>query len=116
MKAVKFTLFLVLVLSMSLAACQPKAAEVVSPGEEQPAATDVPAATQAAPSGEAPVLVMAANLDDVVTLDPGWAGETTNLMIHINTYDTLVDIRPEDLTTKVGRLAESWDISEDFMT
>jgi peptide/nickel transport system substrate-binding protein len=117
MKAVKYILFMVLVLSMSLAACQPKAADVVSPGEEQPAATEAaPAATQAAPSGEAPVLVMAANLDDVVTLDPGWAGETTNLLIHINTYDTLVDIRPEDLTTKVGRLAESWDISEDFMT
>ena len=52
MKAVKYILFMVLVLSMSLAACQPKAADVVSPGEEQPAATEAaPAATQVAPSG-----------------------------------------------------------------
>lgn len=57
---------------------------------------------------------MAMRLDDVVTLDPGYAGETTNLTIHINTYDTLVDYRPDDLTTVVGRLAESWEANEDF--
>lgn len=59
-------------------------------------------------------LVIAMNLDDVVTLDPAYAGETTNLFIHINTYDTLVDIRPEDLNTIVPRLAESWEANADF--
>ena len=54
------------------------------------------------------------NLDDVVTLDPAYAGETTNLFIHINTYDTLVDIRPDDLNTIVPRLAESWEVNDDF--
>jgi peptide/nickel transport system substrate-binding protein len=54
------------------------------------------------------------NLDDVVTLDPAYAGETTNLFIHINTYDTLVDIRPDDLNTIVPRLAESWDVNPEF--
>jgi peptide/nickel transport system substrate-binding protein len=54
------------------------------------------------------------NLDDVVTLDPAYAGETTNLFIHINTYDTLVDIRPDDLNTIVPRLAESWEVNDEF--
>ena len=40
------------------------------------------------------------------SLDPAYAGETTNLFIHINTYDTLVDIRPDDLNTIVPRLAD----------
>jgi peptide/nickel transport system substrate-binding protein len=50
----------------------------------------------------------------VVTLDPAYAGETTNLFIHINTYDTLVDIRPDDLNTIVPRLAESWEVNDEF--
>jgi peptide/nickel transport system substrate-binding protein len=54
------------------------------------------------------------NLNDVVTLDPGFAGETTNLFIHINTYDTLVDIRPDDLNTIVPRLAERWEVNPEF--
>jgi peptide/nickel transport system substrate-binding protein len=54
------------------------------------------------------------NLDDVVTLDPAYAGETTNLFIHINTYDTLVDIRPDDLSKVVPRLAESWEVNPGF--
>src|SRR5512134_789101 len=74
-----------------------------------PAASTEPAA---APAGG--TLVIAMNLDDVVTLDPAYAGETTNLFIHINTYDTLVDIRPDDLNTIVPRLAESWEVNEEF--
>jgi peptide/nickel transport system substrate-binding protein len=90
---------------------------------EAPKSTEAPGATEpAAPPTEAPTaapvaggtLVIAMNLDDVVTLDPAYAGETTNLFIHINTYDTLVDIRPDDLNTIVPRLAESWDVNPDF--
>lgn len=91
------------------AAAAPAATE--APAAEAPAATEAPAA--AAPAEDA-TLVMAMNTNDLVTLDPGYAGETTNLMIHINTYDTLVDIRPEDLNTVVPRLAESWTVSEDW--
>lgn len=76
-----------------------------------PAATTEPAEPTASSGG---TLVIAMNLDDVVTLDPAYAGETTNLFIHINTYDTLVDIRPEDLNTIVPRLAEKWDVNDDF--
>jgi peptide/nickel transport system substrate-binding protein len=48
-----------------------------------------------------------------VTLDPHHAYETTNLMIHANTYDTLVEYRPADLTQVAPRLADSWTISDD---
>lgn len=74
--------------------------------------TDATTEPIVAPAGG--TLVIAMNLDDVVTLDPAYAGETTNLFIHINTYDTLVDIRPEDLNTIVPRLAETWEANADF--
>ncbi|MCX6081044.1 MAG: ABC transporter substrate-binding protein [Chloroflexi bacterium] len=111
------------ILVSALAGCAP-AAPAATEAPAAPAATAAPAApaateAPAAPAAtEAPVsggtLVLAFNLDDVVTLDPAFAGETTNLFIHINTYDTLVDIRPEDLNTIVPRLAESWETNADF--
>lgn len=96
-----FVMLAVLIAS-TLAGCAPAT----------PAATAPPAATAAPASGG--TLVIAMNLNDVVTLDPAFAGETTNLFIHINTYDTLVDIRPEDLNTVVPRLAERWEVNADF--
>jgi peptide/nickel transport system substrate-binding protein len=102
---------LVVLLAGILAGCGPAATpEVQSPPEE---ATAAPTEAAVAPATGG-TLVIAMNLDDVVTLDPAYAGETTNLFIHINTYDTLVDIRPEDLNTIVPRLAESWDVNADF--
>ena len=62
---------------------------------------------------ELPTLVMVMELDDVVTLDPHHAYETTNLMIHANTYDTLVEYRPTDLTKVAPRLADEWTVSDD---
>ncbi len=128
MKSKRLLPFAVLVVMLAgiLAGCSPAAAPTVqSPtqaaaapseptkaaAEPAAAATEPPAAKPAAAGG---TLVLAMNLDDVVTLDPAYAGETTNLFIHINTYDTLVDIRPEDLNKIVPRLAESWDVNADF--
>lgn len=107
-------LMLVVLLAGILAGCGGSPAT-----SEAPASTEGPAATEAAAPTEAAAatggtLVIAMNLDDVVTLDPAYAGETTNLFIHINTYDTLVDIRPDDLNTIVPRLAESWETNDDF--
>jgi peptide/nickel transport system substrate-binding protein len=89
-----------------------------TPAVEMPEATSAPAepvvATEAAAAPAGGTLVVAMNLNDVVTLDPAFAGETTNLFIHINTYDTLVDIRPDDLNTVVPRLAEAWEANADF--
>ena len=89
--------------------------EVSNPAGANTAPTEPPvAATEPAVAPVGGTLIIAMNLDDVVTLDPAYAGETTNLFIHINTYDTLVDIRPEDLNTIVPRLAETWEVNADF--
>ena len=106
-------LMLVVLLAGILAGCGGTPATDAPASTEAPAGTEAPAATDA-PAATGGTLVIAMNLDDVVTLDPAFAGETTNLFIHINTYDTLVDIRPDDLNTIVPRLAESWEINDDF--
>src|SRR5512143_1823629 len=117
-RVIPFVLLLVLV-TVALAGCGTPAATPAAqnPATQAPAgaATEPASApTEAAAAPGDKTLVMAANLDDVVTLDPAWAGETTNLFIHINTYDTLVDIRPEDLNTIVPRLAEKWEVNAEF--
>ncbi len=61
-------------------------------------------------------LIVATRLDDVITLDPGRAFESTNLTVHHATYETLVEIKANDLTKIVPGLAESWEISEDGLT
>ena len=108
---------LFVLLSGVLAGCGAAPATPAEPAAQEP--TEAPAELEAAPTEPAGAaaggtLVIAMNLDDVVTLDPAYAGETTNLFIHINTYDTLVDIRPDDLNTIVPRLAESWEVNDDF--
>jgi len=97
MKAVRCTCLLILValLGLQLAACAPKATP-----------TPVPL----------PTLVMVSNIDDVVTLDPHHAYETTNLLIHNSTYDTLVEFRAGDLTKVAPRLADKWEASPDGLT
>ncbi|MDZ4767128.1 MAG: ABC transporter substrate-binding protein [Chloroflexota bacterium] len=65
---------------------------------------------------QADTLVFATLLDDVITLDPGRAYETTNLTIHHATYETLLEIRADDLTTVVPLLASSYSVSDDGLT
>ncbi|MCX6060519.1 MAG: ABC transporter substrate-binding protein [Chloroflexi bacterium] len=107
---------LVILLASMLAGCGSAATpEGSNPAGANTAPTEPPvAATESAVAPVGGTLIIAMNLDDVVTLDPAYAGETTNLFIHINTYDTLVDIRPEDLNTIVPRLAETWEVNADF--
>jgi peptide/nickel transport system substrate-binding protein len=128
MRIKRVILFVVLVVALAsyLVGCAPQATpQVEQPAEPAaPVATEAPAEPAAPAATEAPAepvetaaggtLVIAMNLNDVVTLDPGFAGETTNLFIHINTYDTLVDIRPDDLNTIVPRLAERWEVNPEF--
>ena len=107
---------LVVMLAATLAGCgAPASAPVEEPAPVEQEPTEAPAvATEPPAASTGGTLVIAMNLDDVVTLDPAYAGETTNLFIHINTYDTLVDIRPDDLNTIVPRLAESWEVNDEF--
>jgi peptide/nickel transport system substrate-binding protein len=127
MKATRllFALFVVAVLGLNLAGCGAPATTAPptsAPAPAQP--TAAPAQPTAAPpkptaipptatSAPPPTLVMVMNLDDVVTLDPDQAYETTNLMIHNSTYDTLVEFKAGDLTKVAPRLADKWEISPD---
>jgi peptide/nickel transport system substrate-binding protein len=107
-------LMLVVLVAGILAGCGGTAATPAAqePAQEPAATEPATAPTEPAAEPAGGTLVIAMNLDDVVTLDPAYAGETTNLFIHINTYDTLVDIRPDDLNTIVPRLAESWEVND----
>ena len=58
-------------------------------------------------------LIVAGRFVDVITLDPGRAFETTNLIVHHATYETLLNINADDLSKIVPGLAESYSISED---
>ena len=58
-------------------------------------------------------LVMAKNISDLITLDPAEVFELSGGEIIANIYDRLMMYEPEDLTTLVGGVAESWEVSED---
>ncbi len=58
-------------------------------------------------------LIVATSLDDIITLDPARAYETTNLMLNHATYDTLLEIHSDDLNTIVPGLADSYTVSDD---
>lgn len=62
------------------------------------------------------ILIFATNTDDLITLDPGWAYESTNLTIHHACYDTLLNVDTADLTKIVPNLAESYEMSDDGLT
>ena len=62
---------------------------------------------------EGDILIYATQIGDLITLDPGRAFESTNLTIHHATYDTLLEIRADDLSTVVPSLAEAFTVSDD---
>src|SRR3989338_9452674 len=60
-------------------------------------------------------LVIAAAIDDIVSLDTHEAYEFSGLDYVNNTYDGLVEINPTTLELEPG-LAESWSVAEDGLT
>ncbi len=62
------------------------------------------------------VLVVAKNIDDIVSLDPAQAYEFTSGEIVANVYDRLVEYNPTDIEKIDPSLAESWTVSEDGKT
>jgi len=58
-------------------------------------------------------LVVAKNIDDIVSLDPAQAYEFTSGEVLANVYDRLVQYDADDITKLAGGLAESWKVSED---
>ena len=61
-------------------------------------------------------LVMAKNIDDIITLDPAEVFEFTGGEVIANIYDRVMMFEAEDLTTLVGGAAESYTISDDGKT
>ncbi|WP_342361436.1 ABC transporter substrate-binding protein [Terrarubrum flagellatum] len=62
------------------------------------------------------VLVVAKNIDDIVSLDPAQAYEFTSGEIVVNLYDRLVQYDPANLEKLQPSLAESWKVSDDGKT
>jgi peptide/nickel transport system substrate-binding protein len=58
-------------------------------------------------------LVIAKQIDDLLTLDPGECYENSGVEVDTNLYDRILRYEPEDLTKLVGGVAESWTVSQD---
>jgi peptide/nickel transport system substrate-binding protein len=58
-------------------------------------------------------VIVAQDVQDVITLDPARAYEVTNLTIFHAVYETLINVPADDLTALEPGLAESWDVSDD---
>ena len=61
-------------------------------------------------------LLVAQNIDDIVTIDPATAYEFSSGEVVTNIYDQLVTYDATDTETLVGALAESWEIDADNRT
>jgi peptide/nickel transport system substrate-binding protein len=69
-----------------------------------------PAAFAATPPD---TVVIAKQIDDIITLDPGEDYELSGVEIATNLYDRLLRYEAEDVTKLVGGVAESWTVSPD---
>jgi peptide/nickel transport system substrate-binding protein len=64
----------------------------------------------------ADTLVIAKNIDDMITLDPAEAYEFTGIEVIANMYDRIMRFEPTDITKLVPGVAESCDVSDDGKT
>jgi peptide/nickel transport system substrate-binding protein len=78
-----------------------------------PLAFVAPAAQAATPKD---TVVIAEQIDGLITFDPGESYEISGQELGTNIYDRLVRYEAEDLTKLVGGVAESWTISPDAKT
>jgi peptide/nickel transport system substrate-binding protein len=62
------------------------------------------------------VVVMAMQIDDVISFDPAESYEFTDNEVDANCYRKLVEPDPQDGTKIAGDLAEKWDVSSDGLT
>ena len=61
-------------------------------------------------------VVIASQIDDIITCDPGEAYEISPQIFLSSVYDRLVRYEAEDLTKLVGSAAASWEIGKDNKT
>jgi peptide/nickel transport system substrate-binding protein len=72
----------------------------------------VPAAHAETPAS---TLVMAMNIDDIISLDPAETFELTGGEVNANTYDRITVYEPGESALS-GGVAESWDVADDGHT
>ena len=58
-------------------------------------------------------VIVAGDVQDIITLDPARAYEVTNLTVFHAVYETLINVPADNLTTLEPGLATSWEVSED---
>ncbi|UDL96172.1 ABC transporter substrate-binding protein [Lichenihabitans sp. PAMC28606] len=75
-----------------------------------------PSGRSAVAATPADTLVMAKNIDDMISLDPAECYELTGVEIDSNIYDRIIRNDPHDVTKLVGGAAESWIVSPDGKT
>jgi peptide/nickel transport system substrate-binding protein len=61
-------------------------------------------------------VVMAKQIDDIISLDPAESFEFSGSEVVANVYDRLLDHDVKDVSKLYGQLAESWTVSEDGRT
>ncbi|MBI3455885.1 MAG: ABC transporter substrate-binding protein [Candidatus Rokubacteria bacterium] len=61
-------------------------------------------------------LIIARNIDDMVTNDPSRTYEWTSQILDQAAYDTLVTVEPPDVSKIQPKLATKWELSPDGMT
>src|SRR5258706_5771267 len=76
-------------------------------------AVATPAALAATPKD---TVVIAWQLDGIITFDPGESYEIATQEFGTNIYDRLMRYEAEDVTKLVGGVAESWAVSSDAKT
>lgn len=103
---------LLILLCTALSACGPTAAPPEPPAAYTPPPEVEPTDT-AVPPEEPTVLVVAMNIDGVITFDPGYAFEIESGVLLDLSYDYPVETVPDSLTEYSPRLAESWEVSDD---
>lgn len=72
--------------------------------------------TSAFAATPANTLVIAKNIDDMISLDPAEAYELTGIEVDANIYDRITRIDAKDPTKVDPGVAESWTVSEDGKT
>ncbi|MCC6717628.1 MAG: ABC transporter substrate-binding protein [Acetobacteraceae bacterium] len=78
-----------------------------------PLATISPAALAATPKD---TLVIANQITDIITCDPGECYEIASQILMSRVYDRLVRYEAEDMSKLVGGVAQSWTVSPDAKT
>ncbi|HRX37593.1 MAG TPA: ABC transporter substrate-binding protein, partial [Aestuariivirga sp.] len=73
-------------------------------------------APQAMAETPANTLVIAKNIDDMISLDPAEDYELTGIEVIANTYDRIMRFEPTDINTLVGGAAGSVTVSDDGKT